>query len=244
MVVKSDLKLIKSLRQKKYRTLHRLFVAEGEKLNQALLDSGSTPRWLVTTEENPMDAIEAESRYIPIKEMRKISSLKSPAKVLGVYPIPTPASPDFSDWVVVLDDVADPGNLGTIIRLCDWFGIEHLICSPDSVDCYNPKVVQATMGSIARVQVHYQNLQEVLTNSPLPVFGGFMEGNKLADTELPSKGILVMGSEAHGISPELSALILNKLCIEPYGEPVAESLNVAMATAILLQEIRRPPTQK
>ncbi|MBT8204306.1 MAG: RNA methyltransferase, partial [Eudoraea sp.] len=159
--------------------------------------------------------------------------------VLGVFEIPKPVEVEFSDWVLALDSIRDPGNLGTIIRLCDWFGIAHLLCSPDTVDAYNPKVLQATMGSIARVNLVYTDLSVILKSAPVPVYGAFMDGDSVYETKLPKNGILVLGNEARGISKDLSAVIGQKLGIPQYGQPTAESLNVATATGILLNEIRR-----
>ena len=244
MVVKSELKLIKSLRQKKYRTRHKLFVAEGVKTNQALLGHGLTPYLTVISEDKIPAGLPENTKKITPGIMEEISSLKTASPVLGVYHFPLKAQLEFLDWVVALDHVADPGNLGTIIRLCDWFGVEHLVCSPLSVDCFNPKVVQATMGSIARVHVHYRELDGLLRNSPVPVYGGFMEGEELGRASVPERGVLVMGSEAHGISGDVASNIPNKWAIPSHGQPVAESLNVAMATAIFLREIRRDVTRK
>jgi TrmH family RNA methyltransferase len=142
--------------------------------------------------------------------------------------------------IVALDSVRDPGNLGTIMRLCDWFGIEQLICSKETVDIYNPKVVQATMGSIARVHVSYVDLNDFLTTTTLPVFGTFMNGENIYTTALPQEGIIVMGNEANGIAPELEKIIKNRLTIPRFGTiQKTESLNVATATAIVLSEFRR-----
>src|SRR5690606_33885001 len=131
-------------------------------------------------------------------ELKKISSLTQHHQCLALFKIKEPELPKLHGLKLALDDVRDPGNLGTIIRLCDWFGIQNLVCSETSVDCFNPKVIQATMGSIARVNIHYLGLKEFLTNSPLPVYGTFMTGTNLYETSLPDKGILVMGNEANG----------------------------------------------
>lgn len=240
MVVKSQLKYIRSLQQKKYRNLHKCFVAEGFKTVRELLDSGWKPDFLLTTEDSLSQYLGTPAEVISDREMAQISTFKNPNKVLGVFQMPKPAEVTFSDWVLVLDRVRDPGNLGTIIRLCDWFGIPHLVCSPDSVDVYNPKVLQATMGSIVRVNIVYSELEDFLQSAPTTVFGAFMDGDSVYETKLPHSGILVMGNEAHGISEGLSRSIGKKLAIPQYGTPSAESLNVAMATAILLNEIRKP----
>jgi TrmH family RNA methyltransferase len=153
-----------------------------------------------------------------------------------------PKSKDFVEkgLIVALDDVRDPGNLGTIIRLCDWFGIETLFCSEESVDIYNPKVVQATMGSISRVNVVYGNLEAFLTKTKLPVFGTFMDGKNIYQEKLPKEGIIIMGNEANGISSSVEKLVSERIAIPRFGNlQVTESLNVATATAIILSEFKR-----
>jgi TrmH family RNA methyltransferase len=239
MVVKSQLKYIKSLQQKKYRIQHNRFVAEGFKTVKELLQAGWKTEILLLTEEGKTNELGAEAEVISKREMSRISSFKTASQVLGVFEIPAPVALEFSDWILALDKVRDPGNLGTIIRLCDWFGISQLVCSADTVDAYNPKVLQATMGSIARVNISYTDLPLILENCEAPIFGAFMDGRPVYETALPSSGILIMGNEANGISPEVSRLIHNRISIPQYGSPTAESLNVAMASAILLNEIRR-----
>lgn len=240
MVVKSDLKLIKSLHQKKYRSLHKLFLAEGIKINRLLLKRGFEPYIILAVKADEMGEYAARCTQIPQRELRQISSLKNPGDVLGVYRIPESENVDFKSWVVVLDTISDPGNLGTIIRLCDWYGISHLVCSPTTVDCYNPKVLQATMGSIANVNVLYTDIPKFLAEAPVPVYGGVMDGKPVHSLELPASGILLIGNEANGISKEVAAMMDMGVTIAPVGEPAAESLNAAMATAIFLQEIKRP----
>ena len=240
MVAKRELKFIKSLHKKKYRPRHGLFLAEGVKLVRELLQAGWKPRELFSTESV---AGVAPARLISEQELKKVSTLVQPNKVLGIFEIPSPPAPNFRGWLLALDGVRDPGNLGTIIRLCDWFGIRDLMCSQDTVDCYNPKVLMATMGSIARVQVHYLPLGETLAKSGLPVYGASMEGEPLGSLPMPEAGILVMGSESHGISESVRAHLGATLGIPPFGGGDAESLNVATASAIFLYEIRRnlPP---
>ena len=246
MVVKNQIKLIKSLQQKKYRTKHSLFVVEGMKTVQELLKSHLTLHILYATDPSLLDQRSKSLQLISERELRQMSSLKNPNKILGVFCIPEPGPIDDSDWVVALDGVADPGNLGTIIRLCDWFGIQHLFCSNNTVDCYNPKVLQATMGSIVRVNVVYGNLNEFLERSPRQVYGTFMEAASVNDEKLPKAGILVMGNEANGISEEIEDRCTRKIGIpRPFVDIKKadalsiESLNVATATAIFLNEIRR-----
>ena len=233
MVAKSDLKLIKSLHQKKYRIRHGLFLAEGVKLVEELLASRLEPFRVYSTDAGEGDSL------LPISEgeLGKVSTLTQPNKMLGVFRIPQPEAPRFTGWTLALDALRDPGNLGTVIRLCDWFGIGDLLCSPDTVDCYNPKVLQATMGSIARVRIHYLPLAATLEGCGLPVFGASMEGADVRRVTLPTSGVLVMGSESHGLSSDLRGLLSETLAIPAYGK--AESLNVATAAAVLLHEIRR-----
>lgn len=238
MVVKSQIKLIKSLGQKKYRAQYGLFVAEGVKLVQELLDSGFTPYRLFLTEGSALLVAEPSAELVTTDMLKRLSGLATPNKALGVFHIPKAVDVDFKDWVVALDEVRDPGNLGTIIRLCDWFGIRHLVCSKHSVDCYNPKVLQATMGSIARVNVVYADLSDFLQKADTTIYGTFMGGDNLYTVRLPTAGILVMGNEANGISKSIEALVSQKLGIPQFGGNTAESLNVAMAASIVLSEIR------
>ena len=247
MVGKSQIKFIKSLQQKKYRNQNGMFVVEGIKIVQELLDSNIESYKIYATNSEmfqyPRDQIELISEV----DLKKMSSLKNPNKVLGIFKIPQPRKVDENDWILALDDVRDPGNLGTIIRLCDWFGIKHLVCSEQTVDCYNPKVLQATMGSITRVNIIYTDLVHYIEKSELPVYGTFMDGNSIYSSNLPLKGILVMGNEANGVSSEIEKLVKAKVSIpQPacrtgmFGNKATESLNVATATAIFLNEIRRP----
>jgi TrmH family RNA methyltransferase len=168
-----------------------------------------------------------------------MSSLTHPSGILGVFHMMERRDKTKADWTVVLDAVRDPGNFGTIIRLCDWFGIDELVCSSDTVDCYNPKVLQATMGSIARVSVTYTNISDYLGESERPIYGAYMDGASVYRTNLGENGILVMGNEANGISEEIGKLITERISIPQFGGSTTESLNVATATAILLNEIRR-----
>jgi TrmH family RNA methyltransferase len=239
MVGKSQIKYIRSLQQKKYRKASGLFVAEGVKLVSELLLAGFEPRFLYTTSPEILPENTAVYELIREADLIRMSGLRSPNKVLAVFPIPEPCSISLEGWILALDGVKDPGNLGTIIRLCDWFGIGHLVCSEDTADCFNPKVLQATMGSIARVNVVYTVLTDFFGSASLPVYGAFMEGEAVYGTKWPEKGILVMGNEAHGISEAVGEQVGKKVSIPQYGAASAESLNVATATAILLNELRR-----
>jgi TrmH family RNA methyltransferase len=239
MVGKSQIKLIKSLQLKKNRNQHQLFVVEGLKTIQELLTSPFEVYKIFSVDEDFVSENIVFSEVISMSDLKKMSLLNTPNGYLGVFKIPKMKEVNYGDWIVAVDTVQDPGNLGTIIRLCDWFGIKNLVCSATTVDCYNPKVIQATMGSIARVNITYLNLMQFLEASELPVFGAFMEGETVYSTQIPNKGILVMGNEANGISVEVENLITKKISIPQFGAQTAESLNVATATAILLNEIRR-----
>ena len=239
MLSKSQIKLITSLKQKKYRQQYKLFVAEGKKTILELLQSNLQLHQLYTTMLE-FDVLDDLMTQISNTELKKISFLKSPNTALAVFEIPNETSIDFSKLVVALDDVRDPGNLGTIVRLCDWFGIKDLICSYETVDCYNPKVIQATMGSITRVNVSYIDLKQVLQIQKTEVFGAFMDGENVYESKLSNSGILVLGNEANGISHDIESQVTKRISIPRFGELQAtESLNVANATAILLSEFKR-----
>lgn len=239
MVVKSELKLIKSLQQKKCRNEHGLFVVEGKKTIEEVLKSDMQLYKLFAVDFDDFNTEGVEVNRISNKELSQISSLKNPNGYLGVFHIPKQEQKVLSDWILVLDGVQDPGNLGTIIRLCDWFGVVDIVCSPQTVDCYNPKVLQATMGSITRVHTRYTGLKDFLSSSELPIYGAFMDGVSVNDLKLPEKGILIMGNEGKGISDSVAQLCTDKLAIPQFGGITTESLNVASATAILLHEIRK-----
>jgi TrmH family RNA methyltransferase len=239
MVGKSQIKYIRSLQQKKYRKATGLFVAEGVKLVEELLSAGFKPVFLYATTPEALPEGAPAFEVIREADLIRMSGLRSPNKVLAIFSIPEPAAISLDQWILALDGISDPGNLGTIIRLCDWFGIRQLVCSEDTADCFNPKVLQATMGSIARVNVVYTPLLSWLRSSGLPLFGAYMEGEQVRGVSWPEKGILVMGNEAHGISEAVGELIHSRVSIPQYGEPTAESLNVATAAAILLNELRR-----
>jgi len=239
MVVKSQIKFIKSLQQKKYRSRHKMFVAEGIKTVRELIMSKYKEHAIYCTDPNIFKDLALESRLITKSELNQMSGFKNPNTVLGVFHIPEAGVVDFDDWIVALDGINDPGNFGTIIRLCDWFGVKNILCSKDTVDCYNPKVLQASMGSIARVNITYTNLKDSLSKSGLAVYGAFMNGDVVYETELPKAGILVMGNEANGISEEIASILEFKVTIPQFGVKTTESLNVGTATAIMLNEIRR-----
>ena len=231
-------KLITSLSQKKYRQKHQLFIAEGVKVVRELLKSSFELEIIFST-DHEFSSLDCFVK-VSDQELKKISSLKTPNKVLALFKIPSQKKINSSGLIVALDTVNDPGNLGTIIRLCDWFGVEQLVCSKDTVDCYNSKVVQATMGSLTRVSISYLNLPEYLQTVSLPIFIADMDGVNIHKAKLPASAVLVMGNEANGVSETLKQLVSNKISIPRYGNSnQVESLNVATATAVLLNEFRR-----
>ena len=241
MFSKSQIKLIKSLSQKKFRMKNGLFVIEGKKGISELLNSSLKLHALYTTE----DIFKAEAEktfFISEADLKKISYLHTPQTALAVFHIPQHEVPTIGGLQVVLDEIQDPGNLGTIIRLCDWFGIKDLICSFGTVDCYNPKVVQATMGSISRINIHYYDIAEYLSvaNDKVVIYGTFLEGKNVYTEALTPDGIIVLGNEANGISKEVERLVSKKLSIPQFGASQnTESLNVATAAAIFLSEFGR-----
>jgi TrmH family RNA methyltransferase len=235
MITKSKLKLIKSLNRKKIREEHQLFIVEGYKSIRELLNSGLIAEdILIVSGNHQLDDLESE--IISAKDMNILSNLKTAPGYLAVFKMNQKQELPKTGKIIALDDVKDPGNLGTIIRLADWFGIEHIVCSNETVDVYNSKSVQASMASLARVQVHYTHLKEYLSNSLLPIFPTAMGGISIYKEKLPEQGIIIMGNESHGISEELLA-IGTPISIPPYGKlQNTESLNVAMATSVILGE--------
>lgn len=231
---KAQIKWVRSLQQKKHRDAEGVFVAEGAKCVEELRKAFELV--LLATSDN--------ATYTEIEQM---SSLRTPQGVIGVFKKRAFNSEIPSDLLVALDGVQDPGNLGTIIRTCDWFGIHDILCSRDTADCYNPKVVQATMGALARVRVHYVDLPKELTllqQSGLPLYGTLLEGENMYEPyAIPDKqrGVIIMGNEGNGISESIRKLITHPLLIPSYpiNASTSESLNVSIATAIVLAEFRR-----
>tara|TARA_B100000795_G_scaffold269071_1_gene257437 strand:- start:4035 stop:4766 length:732 start_codon:yes stop_codon:yes gene_type:complete len=239
-ISKNQSKIITSLSQKKYRQKHKLFIAEGVKVVNELLNSSLEIDTLFAVDDFQIDIPENKITRISEKDLQKISNLKTPNKVLGLFKIPNDKLLQKNGLIVALEDVNDPGNLGTIIRLCDWFGVSQLLCSKETVDCYNQKVVQASMGSLTRVSITYIDLEMYLTASTLPTFIADMDGENVYKSQLPREGVLIMGNEANGVSDKIKVLIKNKISIPRFGEmQETESLNVATATAILLSEFKR-----
>ena len=240
MLSKNQIKLISSLHQKKHRFVNQLFFAEGVKVIQELIKSNFVLEHLYTTVDDFKD-IDLNKRTIILEsELNKISALATPNTCLALFKIPLESEIVETGLILALDSIRDPGNMGTILRLCDWFGIRQLVCSKETVDIYNPKVVQATMGSIARVHVNYIDLDVFIAKTNLPVFGTFMDSENIYKTSLPQEGIIVMGNEANGISSTIEKLVTTRLTIPRFGQiQITESLNVATATAIVLSEFSR-----
>ncbi len=249
MLSKNQIKLVKSLLMKKNRKQLGLFVAEGPKVVGDLLRAGFTPHSIFFTENLPLgQQTSCSVQLVTEEELHRLSFLQHPQQVLAIFHIPNDSisSSDLlsntgSSLSLALDGIQDPGNLGTIIRIADWFGISTIYCSPDTADAYNPKVVQATMGSLAHVTIHYTDLPTLLQNTQHPVYGTLLDGNDIYSQELSAEGIIVMGNEGNGISPEVRCLITKKLLIPNFNADSehAESLNVAVATAITCSEFRR-----
>lgn len=249
MLSKNDIKNIKSLEHKKFRDENRLFVAEGHKLVGELLGKfrcvlvAATAEWMANNRNISAERVES----VTSDELKRASLLRSPQDVLAVFRMPdnatTIASTASRNLVLALDDVQDPGNLGTIVRIADWFGIKDIFCSKGTADIYNPKAIQATMGAIARVCIHYTDLNKELTELPLsvPVYGTYLNGETIYNAELSQNGVIIMGNEGNGISAEIGKTVNRKLYIPnwPAGAATSESLNVAIATAIVCSEFRR-----
>lgn len=247
MLSKNKIKYIRSLEQKKYRKEEKAFLAEGHKLVGDLSGHfecrllAATSTWLESHPDIKADEIVEVSE----EELKKASLLKTPQDVLAVFRIPEtdPGTRDIAGSLcLALDDVQDPGNLGTILRTADWFGIRHVFCSIGTADAYNPKTVQATMGALARVRIHYCDLKDLIGTLPdMPVYGTFLDGKNIYGQELTPHGLIVMGNEGKGISQEMEKLVNRRLLIPnyPQGEETSESLNVATATAIVCAEFRR-----
>ncbi len=248
MLSKNSIKSVNSLRVKKFRNESGYFIAEGERLVDDIIGSSMEIKTLYhTTSWDDKEVRGFEGILVSVDEMKKISGLSSPSNVLALVNIPEYdiTKINFLDSITLaLDSIQDPGNLGTIIRLADWFGIDCILCSHDTTDSFSPKVIQSCMGAISRVKVIYCNLPDILRNfqkEQLPIYGTFMEGNDIYSEKLSSKGIIVMGNEGNGISSEVKRVVSHKIHIPTFANDrsTVESLNVAMATAIVCSEFRR-----
>ncbi len=244
MISKNQLKYIRQLEQKKYRRRENLFVAEGTKVVGDLLQRYRPEAVFATSEWQAPAGVTPQ--LVTDDELRRISFLQHPQQVLALFPIPSSFTFHFSLFTnnlsLVLDGVQDPGNLGTIIRIADWFGISTIVCSEDTVDAWNPKVVQATMGSIARVNILHTDLPAFLDSLPadFPVYGTFLDGDNIYTQELTPEGLIIMGNEGNGITDAVRAKVNRRLLIPDFHQgETADSLNVAIATAITCSEFRR-----
>ena len=253
MLSKNRVKYVRSLEMKKFRKADGVFVAEGHKLVGDLLEVFSctylaaTDDWLSQHASCLQRQGGVEIDEVTDEELRRLSFQETPQQVLAVFRQPTYAV-DINEVAkrelcLVLDDVQNPGNLGTIVRLADWFGIEHIFCSRGCADIYNPKTVQATMGGIARVKTHYVDLPEMLSrlDKDIPIYGTFLDGENMYQMPLDPRGLIVMGNEGKGVSAAVEAFVTERLYIPNYpaGRETSESLNVAIATAIVCAEFRR-----
>ncbi|EOZ98549.1 RNA methyltransferase, TrmH family [Indibacter alkaliphilus LW1] len=245
MLSKNTLKFIKSLQQKKFRRLEGSFFVEGTKNVTELLLSDFVSTHLLYTEkfysqhQALVDNFRGESFAVTQKVLESAGAFKSNDSALAVAKLKDNKAFAIhdSDWVIALDDVRDPGNLGTIIRIADWYGIEKLVLSEESAEFYNPKVLQASMGSFSRIQCFYTDLKLFLCESKIPIYGAFLDGTSIYHTKFEKGGILLMGNESNGISPEIEQMVNQKVTIPRFGH--AESLNVAVATAIFCDNIKR-----
>ncbi len=245
MLSKSQISLLQSLQHKKFRREHGAFLVEGYKSVIEFINSAYQIEAVYHTAAIAPKLLnlsqKINSEEISLKSIEKISSLTTPQDVIALVKMPQWPAIQYSTlqkkFSLVLDGIQDPGNMGTIIRTADWFGIDHIICSEDCVDVYNPKVVQATMGSLSRINVHYTNIADVLTNIKLPVFGALLDGENIYTTNFGTEGLIVMGNEGNGLRPDIINLVNKAVTIPRIGK--AESLNVAIATAIFCSEINR-----
>ena len=259
MISKNQIKFIRSLELRKNRRQSGLFIAEGPKVVGDLMKR-QLPAWVVATPEwlqaewapvagNRKDVGEVQVMEVTEEELKRVSCLQHPQKVLALFALPDAGDEGNRDGLIgddrlllALDGVQDPGNMGTIIRIADWFGIDTILCSPDTADAFAPKVVQATMGAVGRVTLHYCPLPELLRLVPpdVPRYGTFLDGRNLYGEQLENRGLVVMGNEGRGISPEVARCVSHRLLIPNYppGRPTSESLNVAVATAIVCAAFR------
>jgi TrmH family RNA methyltransferase len=257
MISTARSKLLRSLQQKKFRDQHRLFLVEGEKMVEELTGKDhdqkfrireiyATPEW-IEGNKNKVQLVDTELVEATQAEIKKVSNLVSPQQVLALVSMPD-SSLEYEELlhtpVLAFESIRDPGNLGTIVRTADWFGMDHIVCSPDSTDVYNPKVVQSTMGAIARVQVHYHDLGSLLESPAMKqkaVYGTFLEGENIYKTTLEPAPLVLFGNESHGLSKQLDLHIRHKISIPSFSQngKGSESLNVASSVAVVCSEIQR-----
>ena len=245
MLSKSQISLLKSLQQKKERIEHRLFLVEGYKSVIEFINSPYQVEAIYHTTSFDPKVLKLSQKInlceISVTDLEKISSLKTPQEITSLIKMPDWPPLNYTilkqKFSLVLDGLQDPGNMGTIIRIADWFGIKNIICSDDTVDVYNPKVVQASMGSLSRINVYYTNLTAILQQTGLPAFGAMLTGENIYRTDFGEEGLIVLGNEGSGIRPEVERLVSKAVTIPRKGK--AESLNVAIAAALFCSEINR-----
>ena len=235
MLSQAKIRFINQLSRKKIRQDQGCFIVEGNKGVREGIGEGLTVRELYVTDQSSIPLFDAE--VITEKEMKMISQLTTPSDTLAVFNFPKIKDWQDTDWVLALDEIQDPGNLGTIIRTADWFGFKHILCGQGTVDPFHPKVIQATMGSYARVHCHSIDLEACLQQEKRSVVGADLEGVPLKDYDVPSKGVLVIGNEGRGLSSSVEKLLDEKVTIERGEGSKAESLNAAISTAVILHTI-------
>ncbi len=248
MISQNKKKLIRALEQKKRRDAEGLFVAEGRKTVGDLLRGGLKCTYLAGTPERLAEleiTAATETAEATADEIAEISALKTRSELFAIFrkPTTTTPAPNSKELILALDEVQDPGNMGTILRTADWFGIKTVVCSNKCADAYGPKAVQATMGALARVRVSYVNMEDWLkkmNEAQVPIYGTFLEGDNIYKTTLTAGGIILMGNEGHGIASALAPMVTQKLFIPSFAEgETSESLNVSTATAVVISEFRR-----
>tara|TARA_A200000113_G_C8838009_1_gene345885 strand:- start:773 stop:1495 length:723 start_codon:yes stop_codon:yes gene_type:complete len=233
MITNSELKYIKKLGRKRYRDLYSHFVVEGEKAFKDFFASNIPIFKSYSTKK-----LRGQNNIIVSDNcMKRMTFLKNSSDVLGIFSIPKRKRAPINTKVLVLDNVSDPGNLGSIIRLCDWFGFENIVCSEKTVDCYNPKVVQSSMGSLARVNIFYEDLKSYLSKVSIPVYGTFLNGEFVNRVTFPNKFVLIFGNESNGISKSINEFVSHRITIPKASKSTVDSLNINSATAIIMNEI-------
>ena len=238
-VTKAELKFVRQLQQKKYRKQHNSFVVEGWKSIRDFIKAGYNPKIIYATQQINGLLNNHSLRIINHKQLKQLSFLQHPKDALAIFEIKHINILPNSGIILALDDLQDPGNMGTIIRTADWFGVRNIVCSENTVDCYNPKVVQATMGALANVSVIYTELSIFLKQNDLPVYGTFLSGDNIYKCRLPHEAIILIGNEGNGIKPEIVKLTTHRIHIPQATGAIAESLNASIATAIVLNEFYR-----
>ena len=233
MITNSEIKYIKKLGKKRFRNLYSHFVVEGEKVFYDFFKSNIPIYKCYSTKkvQNQNNIIVTE------KCMKRMTFMKNPSNILGVFSIPKKKKPPLDKKILILDNISDPGNLGSIIRLCDWFGFENIVCSKGTVDCYNPKVIQSSMGSLARINIFYEDLESYLLKVSIPVYGTFLNGDFVNRVSFPDEFVLIFGNESIGISKPVCNFLSHRITIPKISNSVIDSLNITSAAAIILNQI-------